>query len=302
MNRREPAGENKPSIGSKPTWLTGPTGSNRCTRDQGPASCKLSSAWTQDPDLAGIRAEEAVNQLAEDERKACQILWKEVDQILAEPAKGPNGSKASSNTIGMKFTPILPGELVKQSFFFMTGLRPNWPFSSETVTRPVSGDRPMDAPVALHPTTRPCVRSAWASSTTRRRRRSTSIWSSAQSVGNGSPSCPRTASWKASATHSEPSIRRSASREPGGPQSLTDKDKPAHASGRTRCRRVWPIIPTTRSFASWAAAAWAWSSWPRTSSWGARRCSRSSAVSSSTARGARPLPARDPGRRQAAPP
>ncbi len=38
--------------------------------------------WTEDPDLAGIRVEEAVNQLAEDEQKACLALWKEVDRLL----------------------------------------------------------------------------------------------------------------------------------------------------------------------------------------------------------------------------
>jgi eukaryotic-like serine/threonine-protein kinase len=38
--------------------------------------------WTKDSDLAGIRVEEAVNQLAEDEQRACLALWKEVDRLL----------------------------------------------------------------------------------------------------------------------------------------------------------------------------------------------------------------------------
>jgi len=37
--------------------------------------------WTEDSDLAGIRAEETVKTLAEDEQKACRALWKEVDQL-----------------------------------------------------------------------------------------------------------------------------------------------------------------------------------------------------------------------------
>ena len=38
--------------------------------------------WTEDPDLAGIRVEEAVNKLAQDEQRACRALWNEVDQLL----------------------------------------------------------------------------------------------------------------------------------------------------------------------------------------------------------------------------
>ncbi len=43
--------------------------------------------WTEDPDLEGIRALEAVNQLADDEQKACRALWKEVDQLLKKTGR-----------------------------------------------------------------------------------------------------------------------------------------------------------------------------------------------------------------------
>ena len=60
---------------------------------------------------------------------------------------------------------------------------------------------------------------------------------------------------------------------------------PGTAPGRAPCRRGWPTTPTTRSSASWAAAAWASSTWRRTRSWAGWRCSRSSAATSSADRG-----------------
>ena len=66
----------------------------------------------------------------------------------------------------------------------------------------------------------------------------------------------------------------------------------------TRCRRAWPTTPTTRSSASWAGAAWASSTWPRTSSWAATEVLK--VVSGhliEPPRRPRPLPPRDPHRR-----
>jgi serine/threonine-protein kinase len=39
--------------------------------------------WKLDPDLAGIRDEAELQKLAEDERRACRVLWSEVDALLA---------------------------------------------------------------------------------------------------------------------------------------------------------------------------------------------------------------------------
>ncbi len=38
--------------------------------------------WKSDPDLAGVRDEEPLKTLGEDEREACRALWTEVDQLL----------------------------------------------------------------------------------------------------------------------------------------------------------------------------------------------------------------------------
>ena len=52
----------------------------------------------------------------------------------------------------------------------------------------------------------------------------------------------------------------------------TSDQHAASGPGRTPRLRDPPRV-------SWAAAGWAWSTWPRTSSWDGRRCSRSSAGS-----------------------
>jgi tetratricopeptide (TPR) repeat protein/tRNA A-37 threonylcarbamoyl transferase component Bud32 len=44
--------------------------------------------WKEDSDLAGIRDETAINALPNDERKACQALWAEVDEVLAKVGAG----------------------------------------------------------------------------------------------------------------------------------------------------------------------------------------------------------------------
>jgi serine/threonine protein kinase/Flp pilus assembly protein TadD len=43
--------------------------------------------WKSDPDLAGIRDEEPLKTLRDDERKKCQALWTEVDQLLRKASK-----------------------------------------------------------------------------------------------------------------------------------------------------------------------------------------------------------------------
>ena len=50
-----------------------------------------------------------MSRLAEDEQKACRALWKKVDQLRPEPEKVKR-AEGITNTIGMKLTPILPGE------------------------------------------------------------------------------------------------------------------------------------------------------------------------------------------------
>jgi tetratricopeptide (TPR) repeat protein len=43
--------------------------------------------WKADSDLAGIRDEETLKKLPEDQQKACRTLWSEVDQLLKETSK-----------------------------------------------------------------------------------------------------------------------------------------------------------------------------------------------------------------------
>ena len=64
-----------------------------------------------------------------------------------------------------------------------------------------------------------------------------------------------------------------------------DAGPAVHRRRRAHYRRAWPTTPITRSSASSARAAWASFTWPRTSSWAGRRCSRSSAATSSNRRG-----------------
>ena len=67
-----------------------------------------------------------MSRLAEVEQKACRTLWKEVDQLLRRASKNDTPSaapqpvkgkrvEAIANTIGMKLTPILPGEFLMGS-------------------------------------------------------------------------------------------------------------------------------------------------------------------------------------------
>ena len=51
---------------------------------------------------------------------------------------------------------------------------------------------------------------------------------------------------------------------------------PGRPRRRPKCRRNWPTTRSTKSSANWAAAAWALSTWPGTSSWTAWKCSKSS--------------------------
>ena len=109
----------------------------------------------------------------------------------------------------------------------------------------------------------------------------------ARTAAAGSPSSPPIAFWAGSATpmpRAGPTRRLPSSRRPpacrcwpAGIRARRRRRRPA------ACRRASPITPTTRSSASWARAAWVWSIWRRTRSWGGRKCSRSSAATSSSA-------------------
>ena len=59
---------------------------------------------------------------------------------------------------------------------------------------------------------------------------------------------------------------------------------PSRPRRPTLCHPNWSTTPTRRSSASSGAAAWGWSISPTTGSWGARKCSRSSAGISSSGR------------------
>ena len=70
----------------------------------------------------------------------------------------------------------------------------------------------------------------------------------------------------ASATLRSPRASRPSSKphDPAATQSL-DGTTPRHRLRPARFRRAWPTTPITRSSASSAGAAWAWSTWPTTS-------------------------------------
>jgi len=43
--------------------------------------------WKEDTDLASVRDDDALARLPADERKACKLLWANVDELLARASK-----------------------------------------------------------------------------------------------------------------------------------------------------------------------------------------------------------------------
>jgi tetratricopeptide (TPR) repeat protein len=61
---------------------------------QGPAQAQAGLGqtlrwWKNDPDLAGLRDQASLAKLSDDERKACRVLWSEVDALLAKAPRSP---------------------------------------------------------------------------------------------------------------------------------------------------------------------------------------------------------------------
>jgi tetratricopeptide (TPR) repeat protein len=52
---------------------------------------QLLAQWKADPDLGGLRDPTALVKLPEDEQRACQALWSEVDAVLSRVRRGPSG-------------------------------------------------------------------------------------------------------------------------------------------------------------------------------------------------------------------
>jgi hypothetical protein len=43
---------------------------------------KSLAAWRNDPDLAGLREPEALDQLLSEEREECRALWSDIEAVL----------------------------------------------------------------------------------------------------------------------------------------------------------------------------------------------------------------------------
>jgi serine/threonine-protein kinase len=76
-------------------WLRADLAAWTEVADQGPPQGRATLQrtlrhWRQDPDLAGLRAEAALAQLPEAERKACRRLWGDVDALLRRAGPNPN--------------------------------------------------------------------------------------------------------------------------------------------------------------------------------------------------------------------
>ena len=83
MTRRpRRAGAARPSPGSRPIWLCWSQHAETGTPEAKALVTRALQHWKVDTDLAGIRDEEALKTLTEDERKTCRTLWAEVDTIL----------------------------------------------------------------------------------------------------------------------------------------------------------------------------------------------------------------------------
>ncbi len=142
---------------------------------------------------------------------------------------------------------------------------------------------------------------AWASSTMPRLKRSANTWRIAILASAGLPSYRPTNSWAGcrtprSSRTSRPLIgRHSVYRLPKAPATLSFRP---HRS--TPFLPSWSTTPTTRSSASWGAAAWGWSTSPGTSSWGDGSAQGRRRADGRAARRARPVPPRGPVGRQAA--
>jgi serine/threonine-protein kinase len=76
-------------------WLRADLALRRKQLDTDPAAARRAvDHWTRDPDLAGVRDRDAIENLPADERRAWQALWNEVDMLLKGVAKPePTASK-----------------------------------------------------------------------------------------------------------------------------------------------------------------------------------------------------------------